>query len=38
MYLIAGDDAFVYSVVLYLEVKRAVFENWFTSPTKKNRN
>ena len=38
MHLVAGDDAFVCSVVSYLEEKRTVFENWFTNPTKKNRN
>ena len=26
-YLIASDDAFVCSVILYMEVKRAIFEN-----------
>ena len=31
-YLVASDDAFVCSVISYLEVKRAVFENWFTNP------
>ena len=37
-YLVASDDAIVCSVISYLEVKRAVFENWFTNPLKKNRN
>ena len=37
-YLVASDDAFVCSVISYLEVKRAVLENWFTNPPKKNRN
>ena len=31
-YLDASDDAFVCSVKSFLEVKRAVFENWFTIP------
>ena len=37
-YLVASDDAFVCSVISYLEVKRAIFENWFTNPPKMNRN
>ena len=34
-YLVASDDAFVCSVISYLEVKRAVFEIWFTNPQKR---
>ena len=34
-YLVASDDTFVCSVISYLEVKRAVFENWFTNPPKR---
>ena len=34
-YLVASDDAFVCRVISYLEVKRAVFENWFTNPPKR---
>ena len=32
--LVTRDDAFVCSVISYLEVKRVVFENWFTTPPK----
>ena len=37
-YLVASDFVFVCSVISYLEVKRVVFENWFTNPPNKNRN
>ena len=33
-YLVASDDMFICSVILYLVVKRVVFENWFRNPPK----
>ena len=36
-YLVASDDTFVCSVISYFEVKRAVFENWFTTPPPKEQ-
>ena len=37
MYLIANDEEFVSSVISYLEVKLAVFKNWFTTPQKRTK-
>ena len=34
-YLVTSDDSFVCSVISYLEVKQAVFENWFINPQKR---